>query len=319
MAAPYAGWANDCRCRKVLGTLEPWKVHLLESPEPSAPVEALAQPASLPVPRLTREAFFALGIEAVIRADVPLVIEMLPPSPAGARIEKVRSLLDDAMVTCVKKAKDPNNTERSETTKIRLGDFFDERVYNAPGAPYVYRVVSNVKNRPDTIEQILGFNALATFNYQSRSNTANIWLNYRETFGRSHFDDYENFNFMLEGRKRFVLLPPGFRNYYIRSMLNGFGHHSKVVNFDKVDLARFPRLREPLKLRREVVLQPGEMLYLPLSWWHHVEPLDHVNLNLNFWLESAKLIKMPYQLVDSIYKRFYRRAKGLYDYQPEKK
>ena len=57
--------------------------------------------------------------------------------------------------------------------------------------------------------------------------------------------------------------------------------------------------------------------YLPLGWWHQINPLDPVNVNLNFWLQSTKLRRYPYQWLDAKYKAVFRKLEGLHDYGPE--
>jgi hypothetical protein len=68
---------------------------------------------------------------------------------------------------------------------------------------------------------------------------------------------------------------------------------------------------------RDAVLTPGDMLYIPIGWWHHVQPLDRINMNLNFWLFSFKILRRPYVFADAVYKSAFRKIMGLYDYQPE--
>lgn len=127
----------------------------------------------------------------------------------------------------------------------------------------------------------------------------------------------ENFNLQLTGAKRFVLSPPGRRNYYVRPLLKGFGHHSDFPNLLEVDSGKYPRFREELPKLQEATVRPGQILYIPIGWWHQVDPMGDLNVNLNFWLNHRKLLRRPYVLVDAIYKSAYRRMLRRYDYQPE--
>jgi hypothetical protein len=286
--------------------------------ETRATESARPHPPLTDVARLSFEEFLRLGLGEVTRADVPTVIEMSPPLDCGVPLERIRDLFGETTVALFRKSKDLESPSRSQVTKIRLKEFFDEGAYNGPDDPNWFRIVVNLCNRPDDITRLLDRDFRDLFPYQQRYNSANIWINYSGQFGRSHFDELENFNLQLVGRKRFLCLVPGFRDYYTRSLLRGFGHHSLVPDFERADLNAFPRLRGPLATLREVVLHPGEMLYLPLGWWHQVHPLDHVNVNINFWLRSAKILSHPYVLADALYKAAFRNLAGLYDYQPEK-
>ena len=53
------------------------------------------------------------------------------------------------------------------------------------------------------------------------------------------------------------------------------------VDFGAVDEARFPRFCDARPV--EAVLAPGDVLYIPQYWWHHIENLDDECVSLNFW------------------------------------
>ena len=52
---------------------------------------------------------------------------------------------------------------------------------------------------------------------------------------------------------------------------NDLGYHSEV-DFDRPSLDDYPLLRDA-KIS-EVIVHPGEILFIPLGWWHHVKALD---------------------------------------------
>jgi len=52
-----------------------------------------------------------------------------------------------------------------------------------------------------------------------------------------------------------------------------------LVDPEKPDLERFPGFARATV--REVVLSPGEMLFIPVGWWHHVRALS-LSINLAF-------------------------------------
>ncbi|GAA0252226.1 hypothetical protein GCM10010492_60900 [Saccharothrix mutabilis subsp. mutabilis] len=268
----------------------------------------------LPVPRLSFDEFTAFGREALIRADVPVVIT-LPDSVQGLGRDGVAKRLGTMRVTLFTEPSDKQNSRRWTTREIELREFFeDERYQNDPAT--WNRIVSNIRNSPEDVNAILGFDAAELFDYQRSLNAANLWISHRGVFTQSHFDELENFNIALEGRKRFVLAPPGSFDYYPRSIRRGFGDKSRAPDFDDVDARRFPRLAAKLARRREVVLEPGQMLYLPLGWWHQAESLEDLNINLNFWLRDPKIFRRPYVLGVAIYTAVYRKLKGVYNYQP---
>lgn len=280
----------------------------------SEPVPTKGGLGGLPVPRLSFEEFMAFGRDALIRADVPVVIT-LPGGTEGMGKEGVAELLGQLPVTLFTEPSDKQNPERWTTREIRLAEFFADDTYQKDASTW-NRVVSNIRNRPSDVNRILGFDAGKLFDYRRALNAANLWISHRGVFTQSHFDELENFNVALEGRKRFVMAPPGFRAYYPRSLKRGFGDKSQVFDFDDVDWARYPKLAAKLVQRREVILEPGQMLYLPLGWWHQAESLDEMNINVNFWLRDPKILRRPYVLGVAVYTAVFRKLKGVYNYEP---
>ena len=266
------------------------------------------------VPRLSFDEFLGFGRRALIRADVPVVVT-LPAGMRGLGRDGVAQRLGDLAVTLFTEPGSKQNKERWTTRRIPLREFFDDERYQNDPATW-NRVVSNLRNSPADVNALLGFDAERLFDYRRPLNAANLWISHKGVFTQSHFDELENFNIALEGRKRFVLAPPGFREYYPRSVRRGFGDKSRVQDFDDIDPQRFPRLAAKLARRRELVLEPGQMLYLPLGWWHQAESLEEMNINVNFWLRDPKILRRPYVLGVALYTAGYRKLKGVYNYQP---
>ena len=55
------------------------------------------------------------------------------------------------------------------------------------------------------------------------------------------------------------------------------------MNFSHIDHDRYPHFANPKAL--VTVLNPGDMLYLPPYWIHHVTALD-VSISVNVFTES---------------------------------
>merc|ERR1711974_438199 len=86
------------------------------------------------------------------------------------------------------------------------------------------------------------------------------------------------------GMKRLLLYPPSdARHLY---PCNDFSRSAALPFVRYEDLS--PEHRERFALVKnarpiEVLLKPGDMLYLPSSWWHCVEGSDDRNMILNWW------------------------------------
>ena len=57
------------------------------------------------------------------------------------------------------------------------------------------------------------------------------------------------------------------------------------VDLYRPDLERFPRFAQARGV--EAILQPGEVLYIPSMWFHHIECLDTPCTSVNFWFKCA--------------------------------
>ncbi|KJE91396.1 hypoxia-inducible factor 1 [Capsaspora owczarzaki ATCC 30864] len=96
----------------------------------------------------------------------------------------------------------------------------------------------------------------------------------------AHYDEQENLFAQVRGAKRCVLFAPDrFPCLYPYPVHHPCDRQSQV-DFDNPDLARFPRFSELHGW--ECILEPGEVLYIPAYWWHHVESLTD-SVSVNFW------------------------------------
>jgi hypothetical protein len=104
--------------------------------------------------------------------------------------------------------------------------------------------------------------------------------NYAST-SRLHFDEVHNIFVQLRGRKRFYLFPQNnYLSFYPPLEDNNYSSTCSKVNPEHPDLELFPKF--PVHEKIEVILNPGEILYIPPFWWHHVTALDE-NISLSFW------------------------------------
>ena len=74
----------------------------------------------------------------------------------------------------------------------------------------------------------------------------------------------------VAGRKRLLVLPAS----EVGKLYNHLGVFSEISDLEdpSLTLARFPRLEHARFT--EVTLMPGEMIFMPLAWWHQVRAID---------------------------------------------
>jgi hypothetical protein len=111
-----------------------------------------------------------------------------------------------------------------------------------------------------------------------------IWLGNAVTVP-AHFDDAHNVACVVAGRRRFTLLPPEqVGNLYIGPIdFAPTGAPISLVDFSAPDFERFPRFREAQASMLVAELAPGDAVYIPPLWWHHVQSLEPCNVLVNYW------------------------------------
>jgi hypothetical protein len=115
-----------------------------------------------------------------------------------------------------------------------------------------------------------------------------IWLG-NAIVTPAHFDESNNIACVVAGRRRFTLFPPEqARNLYIGPLdFAPTGTPISLVDMREPDYARHPRFREALAAAETAELDPGDAIYIPALWWHHVESLAPFNVLVNYWWKGA--------------------------------
>lgn len=111
-----------------------------------------------------------------------------------------------------------------------------------------------------------------------------LWLG-NDVVTPAHFDESHNLACVVSGRRRFTLFPPDqAANLYIGPLdFAPTPTPISLVDFRSPDFVRFPRFRKALEHVMVVELDPGDALYLPSFWWHHVESIGVLNVMINYW------------------------------------
>ncbi len=117
---------------------------------------------------------------------------------------------------------------------------------------------------------------------------ASIWIGNRTT-ATCHYDMSNNMACTLVGRRRFTLFPP----HQIANLYPGpleptpGGQVVSMVNFRDPDFKAHPGFAEALEHAEVAEMEPGDMLFYPAMWWHHVEALSDFNAMVNYWWNTS--------------------------------
>ena len=111
-----------------------------------------------------------------------------------------------------------------------------------------------------------------------------IWIGNAVTVA-THYDLSDNIACVVGGRRRFTLFPPEqIQNLYVGPMhFTLAGQPVSMVSLDEPDLVRYPRFERALATAQVAELAPGDAIYIPYFWWHHVKSLERFNVLVNYW------------------------------------
>lgn len=167
-----------------------------------------------------------------------------------------------------------------QTAQTRLGaamDFLAE--HENDERPPAFAIQSAPVRR-----HLPGFEAENRLSLLSPAVEPRVWIGNRVIVA-AHHDQSENIACVAAGRRRFTLFPPDqAANLYTGPFeLTPAGAIISLVDFDAPDFDRFPRFRDALQTAQVADLEPGDAIYIPYLWWHHVRSVEQVNMLVNYW------------------------------------
>jgi hypothetical protein len=193
---------------------------------------------------------------------VPFAVSIAPPSQEG------RLFYDGAMEVNFRMARGPladifggidDNEDRADPPTVYLGSI---------DVPSHFDGVAE-ENRLD-----LG----------TRDPVISLWIG-TPTRIAAHNDFPDNLACCVAGRRRFTLFPPEqFANLYLGPIDNTpAGRAVSMVDFHNPDFDAHPNFADALSQAQVVELMPGDAVFIPSMWWHHVEGLAPFNILQNYW------------------------------------
>jgi len=117
---------------------------------------------------------------------------------------------------------------------------------------------------------------------------ASLWIGNQVRIP-AHYDLPDNLACVTAGRRRFTLFPPSqLENLYVGPLdFTPAGQPISLVDLHQPDLDRFPRFGEAMRHAQAAELEPGDAIFIPSMWWHHVEALECFNVLVNYWWRQS--------------------------------
>lgn len=133
-----------------------------------------------------------------------------------------------------------------------------------------------------------GFSAENSLSLLGETVLPRVWLG-NAIVTPTHLDEWNNIGCVVTGRRRFTLFPPEqIANLYIGPLdFAPTGAPTSLVSLHAPDFERFPKFRDALSAALTADLGPGDAIFIPPLWWHHVESLEKFNLLVNYWWHAT--------------------------------
>jgi hypothetical protein len=105
----------------------------------------------------------------------------------------------------------------------------------------------------------------------------------------AHKDPIDNVAVVAAGRRRFTLFPSCCEpDLYMGSdHPTPAGTPVSMVDVTAPDLDRFPHFAAALGVAEQADLAPGDAIFIPKDWFHHVEALERFNMLVNYWWDAS--------------------------------
>ena len=158
---------------------------------------------------------------------------------------------------------------------VRLGAFVDQVLSGGATNDYYMTANNEVLRRPEFAPLLADIGTLPEVcNRAELARLSSFWFGPAGTVTPLHHDTLMLFHTQVVGRKRWRFISP--------LQTPRLYNHSNVfspIDIDRPDYVRHPLFHGVKVL--EVIVEPGETVFLPLCWWHQVTAID-VSLSFSY-------------------------------------
>ncbi len=222
------------------------------------------------MPKLSRHAF----LDNYYAPNRPVVMTgAMDDWPAMTRwtAEELKRRLGDRVVS-VQANRDNDANYEVNSAKLRsemtFGEFID--ITETMGETNNYYITANNSETNREALKDLWDDIIPFTDYlrdDDPSNRGFFWFGPKGTVTPLHHDLTNNFMAQVRGRKLVRLIAP----YELPNLYNN-RHCYSAVNLDNIDYDQFPLFRNVTVI--DVEIGPGDLLFLPVGWWHYVRGLE---------------------------------------------
>jgi hypothetical protein len=176
--------------------------------------------------------------------------------------------------------------------RARVGDYIntafaaDRAMADMTMGEYLDRVESGVDELPPYLGnlELRELNSLCHWPaYFDKMGPPRFWIGPARTVTPLHCDYDDNIFAQIWGTKRIFLAPPHHAEFLYPSEANAILFGSPF-DPESPDFDKFPLARQATTI--EVIVNPGDMLYVPAGWYHQVRALTF-SLSSNRWARAV--------------------------------
>jgi hypothetical protein len=156
-----------------------------------------------------------------------------------------------------------------------VAEFVDKVMTGGPTNDYYITANNELLRSPAFAPLLADIGSLPEYCDASRLGVlSSFWFGPAGTVTPLHHDTVMLFHTQVVGRKRWRLISPleTPKLYNVEDVFS-------PIDVERPDLERYPLFAQVKVI--EVVVEPGETLFLPLGWWHQVTSLD-VSMSFSF-------------------------------------
>lgn len=143
------------------------------------------------------------------------------------------------------------------------------------------------------------------FNKLTKENVINAWIGPPNTISGFHADTANNVYAQIRGRKRFIICSTEFNKTMYPSNKHIYGAVASEVDINNFNESKFPKFKN--NAFKSVILEPGDVLFLPQKWWHYVQAIDYSISISNFGYSKKEVFTLilKERIMQSLHKRGY--------------
>lgn len=159
---------------------------------------------------------------------------------------------------------------------MQLKQYFDNYIFSTDPENIAYIAQHNWLHQIPSLSQDFSTPDLCEIylNPNQDRPLIHMWFGIKGAFSPLHFDKYNNIFTQIVGYKYFLLVDPRF------SEVIKNGSDNNTCTIESENLFNFLNLRNiPYN---EIILKPGDSLFIPKNWWHQVKSLSF-SISISFW------------------------------------